>query len=281
MAASVTSPVAALQAQIVALEATLAVCRAAPKPAAVHRFRSTSRRIQALLLLLEAQKGLPRFRAAADKLGRELRKLRRAAGSVRDADVHLKLLRSRLRRIRDEEESRAAHRVIDMIFAARQQAATKFHKLINAREKKIALRLEDLRKAVAPGEEVRLPATAYLDAAAVFVRSHAHLSRASRNAPHPAPEVWAKLSEDELHDLRKAAKLARYMLEPAPSMARTREAGKRFHAVQNAGGHWHDALELARASRRALGRNHSLTVALREGRNRYHGAFLRSLETLL
>ena len=74
------------------------------------------------------------------------------------------------------------------------------------------------------------------------------------------------LDTEELHTLRKAAKAARYLAETLPENAAAVTAASRFEALQEAGGQWHDALDLAQAARRHLGKGHELTVLL--GRRR-------------
>ena len=52
-------------------------------------------------------------------------------------------------------------------------------------------------------------------------------------------------NDEALHDLRKAAKLVRYLLESAAGDSeRARNAAAEFEAVQEVGGRWHDLLTL-------------------------------------
>lgn len=86
----------------------------------------------------------------------------------------------------------------------------------------------------------------------------------SRLATSPLLKKHLKktLTEEELHSLRKAAKSARYLAELMPEHHAVRHAAKQFEALQDAGGTWHDDLDLVRAAKRLLGKKHALTAQL-------------------
>jgi len=79
-----------------ALRENLVKCAADPDVDAVHDTRTGTRRLQALLenLVREMPAGEAgeRVRDAAKALMRQLKRIRRTAGTVRDLDVHRKLL---------------------------------------------------------------------------------------------------------------------------------------------------------------------------------------------
>ena len=74
------------------LKAVMTECADAPKPKAVHRLRSTTRRMEAILELLTTSTNLPNNHQNEKSFRKYLRKIRRAAGKVRDIDVHLEIL---------------------------------------------------------------------------------------------------------------------------------------------------------------------------------------------
>ncbi len=299
MSSSVALPVQVLREHITALEAAITVCLADPGHKPVHKLRTETRRVEALLLLLALVPGLPEHRKQASALLRALAKLRRAAGEVRDLDVHRKMLeefaetedglahkepssngtrppkaksaakaapattKARAKHTEDREQSSAAH-LSDAATDLRKQmardrdkAATALQDLLKERQKKTARAAEKLLEVLEPAQEVALPAPDLLrDAESV-------LTRAGLLNPDTLPE----LKEDDLHSVRKAAKAARYVAETLPDDEALAEAARGFEALQEAGGQWHDALELARAARRYFGKSHDLTVAYKQQRN--------------
>src|SRR6201996_7319703 len=87
------TPLEQLREQAKRLEAALSVVVATPSAKAVHELRSSTRRVEAPLEPRAPIKGLPPYKAAAQKVQRRLEKLRRVAGKVRDCDVQDKLLK--------------------------------------------------------------------------------------------------------------------------------------------------------------------------------------------
>jgi CHAD domain-containing protein len=69
------------------------------------------------------------------------------------------------------------------------------------------------------------------------------------------PEPTAATGETaQLHELRKRAKLARYLAESAPKSATAaRRLAAQFESLQQAGGEWHDWLILAEVAADELG----------------------------
>ena len=85
-------PIRTLREHVTALEAAITLCLADPAPKPVHRLRTSTRRIEAQLMLLELLPALPLHHKTAGKARRLLKKLRRAAGQVRDLDVQNDLI---------------------------------------------------------------------------------------------------------------------------------------------------------------------------------------------
>ncbi len=299
MSSSVALPVQALREHITALEAAITVCLADPGHKPVHKLRTETRRVEALLLLLALVPGLPEHRKEAAALLRALAKLRRAAGTVRDLDVHRKMLeefaetedglahggipsigtppakaksaekappaaaKSRAKSTADQAQSAAAHlrdAATDLrkqMARERDKAAAALQDLLKERQTKTARAAEKLLAVLEPAQDLALPAPDLLrDAESV-------LTRAGLLHPNTLP----KLEEDDLHSVRKAAKAARYVAEALPDDHALSEAARGFEALQEAGGQWHDALELARAARRYFGKSHDLTVAYKQQRD--------------
>jgi CHAD domain-containing protein len=280
-----STPVLSLQEHCTALEAALAVCLAGPKPRPVHRLRSESRRLEAQLLLLTDLKGLPPFRHEAARLSGKLHKLRTAAGKVRDLDIHLDLLSALPEAKGRSTEAIALRGQIDSLAAElrsrRDEAGRQLQTLIEAQQASVVARLEALAKALKPAETLRVPATVVLSIAVAAYRRLQHRVGIHPTDRHMKPiAVPATLKDKRLHDLRKAAKLTRYVAESVGSSVLAKQAATRFEAVQAAGGAWHDWLELASEARETLGRKHRLTRLCREHCAHHRAGFLRSLNSV-
>ena len=298
MSSSQTFPVQVLRGHITALEAAISVCLADPGHKPVHRLRTETRRVEALLLLLALIPGLPEHRKQAAALLRALGKLRRAAGEVRDLDVHRKMLEE-FAEAEDAEAGHApaangagphkpaakqgsapvksapakaasAHRkgpAAQLSEAAadlrkhmgreRDKAAAKLQDLLRQRQVKTAGAAQNLLGVLEPAQDFALPAPDLLrDAESVLAREGLL-----------TPKAVPALKEDDLHAVRKAAKAARYVAEALPGDPALTEAARAFESLQEAGGQWHDALEIARAARRFFGKSHELTTAYRKQRD--------------
>src|ERR1700680_2997944 len=85
-------PVTIFLRQGLMLRAAIAACLRKASPKRVHYLRSTTRRIEATLELLVLSANISRIGKQSKPLQRSIRKVRRAAGAVRDADVQSDLL---------------------------------------------------------------------------------------------------------------------------------------------------------------------------------------------
>ena len=90
---TVVSPVTTLREQVIRLEAAMVVCRATPKKEPVHTLRKATRYVEAQLALLELVPHLPPHQKEADKVRRHLKRVRKAAGTIRDFDVQHALVK--------------------------------------------------------------------------------------------------------------------------------------------------------------------------------------------
>ncbi len=263
-------PVQALREHATALEAALSVCLAEPDKKAVHKLRTETRRIEALIALLKGLRGLPPFRAAAGKLLKNSRKLRRAAGNVRDLDVQHKLIKDELEKVMQDAEDRAAlQQRFDDFLLRREEVRTEMAKkllvILGKRQAKVAGSLEALLHALKPAE------TRTLSAAEMLAVVHGAF-RATRELRLKSPD------DDELHTIRKAAKRARYQLETAPNAATAVRAARLYEALQDAGGQWHDWLALRELAAAEIGEHHRITVAFAAGRDKYLKAYFILLQ---
>ncbi len=292
MDALVAYPVRVLEDHITGLEAAISLCLAEPDHKPVHKLRTETRRIAALVSLVDLVPEMPEHRKEAAALLRRLRKLRRAAASVRDLDVHRKMLEAfgaveneaaqqngaetrpwaaaKVKATaglpapppaaRDDaaELSKAAAELRDSMGRSREEAAGQLQQVLARQQRKTTGAAQELLRVLHPARDFELAGHDLLrDAEATFTRNRLL-----------APDRVEDLSADELHTVRKAAKRARYLAEALPQDAALVAAAQRFEELQEAGGQWHDALEITAAARQHFGKHHELTVVYRAQRDR-------------
>ncbi len=296
-------PIVTLREHVTDLEAAITLTLADPQPKPVHRLRTTSRRIEALLILLDLLPGLPDHAKLARKSTRLLKKLRRAAGAVRDLDVQQDLVPNLLpsrptepddltsstsaaglhhhtghARRHHDRLHRHAKRLSDTLEHRRRQEAAALLKTLSKLHSRLAPTLEQLLTTLAPAAGLALSSTQLTTLTRDWYRRH--LPASTRTLTTSKPRL--------LHAVRKVAKLARYIAEVAPAASppsaprgttpnrpRTpRNTGTspakvaaEFEAVQHAGGVWHDLLALSGIARGHLGKRSPLTRHLEAARD--------------
>jgi CHAD domain-containing protein len=254
MAATTTSayPIRFLREQVTALESAITLCLADPKARPVHRLRTTTRRIEAQLAMLETLAKLPDRRRAERKARRMLKKIRRAAGAVRDIDVQLDLIDSIVPEDTPRSMKSNAGKLRKELEAERDDHSIELVKILQRRQSDLVLALEDLLEALKPVESLSLSATELVSLAERWF---------TENTP-PEPRKGAE-DPDYLHSIRKAAKLTRYIAENAPKRAkRPRRLAESFERLQQSGGEWHDWLVLSEIAEDKLGGSSPVTGAL-------------------
>jgi CHAD domain-containing protein len=262
MAHVATRPVETLRDHATALEAALAVCLGDPKPRPVHKLRTETRRIEAQLLLLDQMHGLSPFRKEAAKVRKHLKKLRRAAGRVRDLDVQRKLLENEGTQPDARRDARA---MANLRKQRREGAADELLAQLVKRQAKLANALEALLEALEPEAHLELAATELL---AIVERQF----RNNRELKVQEPTT------NQLHTLRKTAKVARYLAENAPASRRAKQTAKQYESLQQAGGEWHDWMELTKEAKEELGRHHALVDAFGRKCSRHLDQFHKLLQ---
>jgi len=309
MPAEATFPVQVLREHTTALEAAISVCMADPDHKPVHKLRTETRRVEAELLLLSQLPEVPEHRKEADVLLKQLKLLRRAAGEVRDLDVHLKILEENFEQDADEGSAEngagaqvktaqgtasksqnkrrnsakgsgangsesgadAAERVLQKgvrdlsahMSKQRDDLASELLKLLKKRQTKAATAAEKVLKVLEPAQDLAVGAEDLLRHARGVLERDGLLARGD----------VGQLSKDELHTVRKAAKAARYLSETLPENTAAKEAAAHFESLQEAGGQWHDLVDLSKEARKYLGKSHELAVRLTEERDRRMQAY--------
>jgi CHAD domain-containing protein len=263
------TPVAELREQAKRLEAALSVGVSTPTVKAVHELRSATRRVEAQLALLGMMHGLPAYRPHADKVLRRLTILRKRAGRVRDCDVHLKLLEDHAGEMRSLPETTAAFakskdKLRKNLTKRRARKEEKLLATIERQLPRLARDTEKLLKSLKDAEEREASVSGMLR----FVGQKFDRGLQSRQS-----------GEEHLHNLRKSAKRARYQCEglPGPQAA---ALARRLEQLQDAGGSWHDLLDLAKTCHAALGADHPMSRMLEHARDEHLDHYIRDLEDL-
>src|SRR5437879_4261324 len=130
-------PVTVFLRQALMLKAAIADCLKKTSPKRVHHLRSPTRRIEATLQLLVLSSGISRIQKESKPLERSLRKVRRAAGAVRDADVHSVLLDA-------YDHTPDAKSLREDLAGLRKKSERKLIKCLEQEQKKVELRLNNL-----------------------------------------------------------------------------------------------------------------------------------------
>ena len=233
-------PIQTLREHVTALEAAITLSLAHPDKEPVHRLRTSTRRIEAQLELLSLLPGLPDHSKSEKKVRKLLKRLRRAAGSVRDLDVQRSLIQDHSRSADSKELRRDARHLRQRLKEERASEAKHLGKLLAQEQQKLAPALEKLLRDLEPAAGLALPAQHLAD---LTQRWYEH------NTPQLPPSRL-----EQLHTIRKSAKLARYITE-----AGAEETAQRFESLQEAGGTWHDLLTLRDIAKEHLGRKSALT----------------------
>ncbi len=266
------TPVEQLREQAKRLEAALSVGVATPTAKAVHELRSSTRRVEAQLELLAMIKGLtphglPSYKPTAQKVLRRLEKLRRVAGKVRDCDVHDKLLKDDDHAMSSAVEApsdltRTQDKLRRRIAKDRQRNERKLLSAIEQQLPKLTRNTEQLLSALKPAQDLEVHVDDLLSTI------NRRMERILRSREH---------GEDHLHELRKAAKRARYQCEAMPGPQAAAMA-KRLEELQDAGGAWHDLLDLATVCHKQFGPEHPLSRVLEHLRDERLDTYLANLD---
>jgi CHAD domain-containing protein len=234
-------------------------CRAEPSVKAVHAVRTGTRRLEALLQKVaedHAQaKGLRRaLKGAFKQLGR----VRKAAGAVRDLDVQMKLAEE----VADELLLRKRGAVRDAI----TEEYERLDRYLRRRRKKRGADLD------AELEESELKLERSLeriaDEIAGLTSQGPSLLESARRWTRETAEKMGELNEANLHEYRKRTKAARYVAEEQEGSAVARRFAAGLRRVQDVIGEWHDWALLNELAAEVLGGDAAVTEALVVRRSR-------------
>ncbi|MGO9127429.1 MAG: CHAD domain-containing protein [Terriglobales bacterium] len=223
-----------------------------PAPESVHKFRTNSRRVEALLSEVVVES-----RHNDEKLLRLLARLRKKAGRVRDLDVQIASLRS----LKIPGGNGHKAQFMDALVEERAQREKKLARAFD-RETADEIRRR-LKRAV-----TRMTIPADTEPLVLTLAKLAQLGR--EHVP---------LTEKTLHQYRIIGKRARYIAELSDNQPEARRVVENLKHMQDVIGDWHDWLKLTQRAEQLLGgvRDSALVALLR---NVTQAKFRQSLDAV-
>jgi CHAD domain-containing protein len=242
-ALAMSQPVTAFLRQALALKAAIVDCLNSPSMKPVHRLRSSTRRLEATLELLDLSTDI-KVRRKSKPLRKALREIRRGAGAVRDLDVHRDLLKAYKK---NNDTDKLDHDLV----SAREKAARKLTTELRKGQKQLTAELNNAETVLKPVLDFDLSGTELIRRTRKWFAS---------TIGHLDPQ-----QDDQLHSIRKAGKTARYIAETGAGDSKA-VAGlaTRFERAQNTLGAWHDCLLLLDEAQKSLPEHSPTTEQLQE-----------------
>jgi CHAD domain-containing protein len=182
----------------------------------IHQFRTTTRRVETILEMLVADADRNQR-----KLLKQLSKVRRRAGKMRDLDLQIAALRG----LKASEQPRVKTRVVEALLELRAQQEEKLVQRLDGRT------VSNLRRRLKKAQE-RFSDT-LLDPQLVLSRMLSEFSN------HSGP-----LNEEILHHYRIEGKKIRYIAELADESPYAQRVVAELKRMQDSLGEWHDWLTL-------------------------------------
>lgn len=209
-----------------------------PAPETVHKFRTNSRRVEAVLSVV-----VPEQNRNDKKLLKLLSQLRKKAGRVRDLDVEI----ARLGSLKIPGGNGHKSRFVDALV---QERVKREEQLIKAFDHKTAVKIRKRLKRAT--DELDIPKNAE--------PLTLTLSKFAKLSPDLAP-----LTEKTLHQYRIIGKRARYIAELANGDSEAKRVVEQLKHMQDVIGDWHDWLKLTLKAEKLFGgvRDSALVAMLR------------------
>ncbi|WP_419804710.1 CHAD domain-containing protein [Terriglobus sp.] len=266
--------------QIQTLESAMLVAQTSADKSPVHRLRTSTRRMEAQLVLVSLLPAMPEHTDQANEVQRLLRRVRRAAATVRDMDVQIDMIEA------DMPDSAAVHtgthgdqvrkeaqKLLKKLHKKRSRETTELTGTLKTESKDLAEAMRALQSVIQGAPTGRPHTFSALELSEQVQNWFAARARVVLHADrHPdrahALQRLQHLDETTLHDLRKIAKQCRYMAESLPEGSpEARKLAQRFEYLQESGGTWHDWLTLECTAARVLGKKSPIAERYRNHRN--------------
>ncbi len=207
------------------------------RPDVVHNFRTTTRRLQVLIEEL-----IPGYGRNEKKLLKQLGRIRKRAGRIRDIDVQLAALRS----LKVPLEPRRKTELTQHLLELRRKQEKKLGKLLKKRT------VSEMSKRLHRSSKI------------VSLKGANDALQSARRMLASVADANARVDEDRLHLYRTTVKRARYAAEFAPRSPEADRLIAQLKTLQDALGRWHDWFTLTQTAKEHLGDIHqsSLVAAL-------------------
>jgi CHAD domain-containing protein len=248
--------------------AALEACRVRPRPKAVHRLRTSARRLEALLTIAKRRRRGGAFGRKVDKALKALKPVRKAAGPVRDMDVQMGLVDGLLK-----AKGAAAPLRERSVF---RDEAKRLQAKLKGRRKDAAAQLV---AAIRDEEDLELRRISSLQTEISGAKWTLLLKNARSVERHSAKglEMGDAVS---LHEYRKSAKSARYLAEMEGDSAAAARFAKRMKEVLDAIGGWHDWMLLTQLAKETVGKSSALVKEVKRERDSAWRRAVRAVERL-
>lgn len=196
-----------------------------PPPGEVHRLRTTTRRVEAIVSVLAQLEG-----KESRRLLKSIEPIRKAAGGVREMDVMI----GNARKLARYAEGDSLTRLVEQLHIARQQNAAELRRVLGRRRAAAREKLKDYSSLIRTAA-----ARAKRSASANGLAANAHdgIHSAAASVARELGE-WPPLNAENIHAFRLKVKLLRYILQL--SSEANAELGEALGNVQRRVGDWHD-----------------------------------------
>jgi len=221
-----------------------------PLPKAVHKLRTSARRVEAIAAAMSRRQN-----GKSRRLVKSIEPLRKTAGHVRDMDV----LEANLRRLSRDGSGDSLARLMEHLRFVRTSEALELRHALDRKSKKAKQELKQFARDL----QSAWPSNGSAAHAAGPARNGRHRNGVNPTARHVASELsdWPILDEQNLHHFRVKIKQLRYILQLDPKADPDFIAA--LGSVQRRIGDWHDWQELAAMARQFLNSDHDQALLAR------------------
>lgn len=214
-----------------------------PPPSEVHKLRTTTRRVEAIVSVLAQLEG-----KESRRLLKSIEPVRKAAGGVREMDVMISNARKLARRATGDSLARlpsdSVARLIDQLQIARQHSAVELRRAIGRRRDSARKNLKEYIRLVR-AESARARRLTSANGSIENDGIHTAASNVLRELGE-----WPPLNAENIHEFRLKVKALRYILQlSADANPRLADA---LGNVQRRIGDWHDWHQLQKIAREIL-----------------------------
>jgi CHAD domain-containing protein len=227
-----------------------------PPPNEVHKLRTTTRRVEAIVSVLAQLEG-----KESRRLLKSIEPVRKAAGGVREMDVMISNARKLARQSTGDFLPRlpgdSVARLTEQIKIARQHSAVELRRAIGRRRDSARDNLKEYMRLVR-AESARAKRRASANGSAENGGIHA----AAINVLRELSE-WPPLSTENIHEFRLKVKMLRYILQL--SAEANPRLGDALGNVQRRIGDWHDWHQLQEIAREILNQERDDALLARIG----------------